>query len=204
MLYARNKPVGIDIPIAGFQKFLYSQVKAAWNITDDVKYDCYDRAYRDLTDKGYVPRFILPNSQGALEYKTLFFDPELNWAMSFFHMAGTTQVISNRTSLNKCSLIFAVNLGTPASAKGPAVLTVKPNITDHRPDEEVRNDIENICYVPRFNFNLTGVEIDFDQVFKEYRGFLNSDNEAFQNFQMLHVFRINFDLIYDSLDTYNC
>ena len=119
---------------------------------------------------------------------------------------GTSQIrdMFNRTFKNKCALIFAVNLGTPPSANGPAIYTVKPNITDHRPDEEVRNDIENICYTPRFNFDITGVDTDFETVFRDYKGFLVDDNKGYADFQMLHVFRINFDLIYDSLDTYDC
>src|ERR1700722_19593859 len=97
-LFARSSPIDVDLPISGFQKFLYSQVKLAWNITDDFKYDCYDRAYRDLIDTGYVPRYMIPNSQGVLEYKTLGFDPETNWAISFFSVGDQVKEVEDRTS----------------------------------------------------------------------------------------------------------
>jgi hypothetical protein len=197
MLFARQNPVDIDIPIAGLQKFLYSQVKLAWNITDDFKYDCYDRSYRDLVDKGYVPRYLITNAQGVLEYKTLGFDPETNWAISFFHVGDQVKEVENRTSRSQVALIFAVNLGTPA------IPTVKPLITDHRPDAEVRNDIERICYTPWFNFELTSIETGIETVFREYKGFLDQDRKEFLDWQPLHVFRLNFDLIYGLEDCTN-
>lgn len=189
-LIARSGPVGIDIPIAGFQKFLYSQVKLAWNITDDLKYACYDRAYRDLIDTGYVPRYMVPNAQGALEYKTLEFDPEINWAISFFSVGDQMKEVDNRTSKSQVALIYAVNLGSPAAP------TMKPGIIDHRADEEVRNDIERICYTPRFDFEITGIETGIENVFRDYKGLLTKDAKQFNDLQPLHVFRINFDLTY--------
>lgn len=189
-LITRSNPVGEDIPICGFQQFLYSQVKLAWNITDDFKYACYDRAYRDLIDTGYVPRYMIPNTQRVLEYKTLGFDPESNWAISFFSVGDNIKEVDNRSSRSSVALIFAVNLGTPASP------TVKPAIIDHRPDAEVRNDIERICYTPRFNLEITGIETGIENVFREYKGFLTQDRKEYLDWQPLHVFRINFDLTY--------
>jgi len=189
-LIARSSPVDIDIPIAGFQKFLYSQVKLVWGITDDYKYACYDRAYRDLIDTGYVPRYLIPNAQGTLEYKTLGFDPESNWAISFFSVGDVIKEVENRTSKSQVALIFAVNLGTPGNP------TIKPAITDHRPDAEARNDIERICFLPRFNMEITGVETGIENVFRDYKGFLTKDRKEFLDWQPLHVFRINFELIY--------
>lgn len=192
-LYTRSKPVGIDISIAGFQKFLYSQVKAAWNISDDLKYDCYDRAYRDYIDTGYVPRALVPNNLGTLEYTTLTFNPDLNWAMSFFSVGDSVKEVVNRTSRSQIALIFAVNLDA-----------VKSGITDHRADEEVRNDIERICYIPRFNMDLTGVETGYENVFRDYKGLITQDQKNLRDFNPLHVFKINFELNYDFLDTLNC
>lgn len=189
-LIARTNPIDVDLPIAGFQKFLYSQVKLAWGITDDYKYACYDRAYRDLIDTGYVPRYLVPNSQGVLEYKTLAFDPETNWAISFFSVGDVVKEVEDRTSRASVALIFAVNLGTSS------LPTIKPGITDHRPDAEARNDIERICFTPRFNFELTSIETGIETVFREYKGFLTQDRKEFLDWQPLHVFRLNFDLTY--------
>jgi len=189
-LITRSNPIDVDLPIAGFQKFLYSQVKLAWGINDDFKYACYDRAYRDLIDTGYVPRYMIPNTQGVLEYKTLGFDPEVNWAISFFSVGDNVKEVENRTSRSSVGLIFAVNLGTPANP------TVKPGIIDHRPDAEVRNDIERICFTPRFDMEITGIETGIDNVFREYKGFLTQDRKEYLDWQPLHIFRINFDLTY--------
>lgn len=189
-LIARKNPIDIDIPIAGFQQFLYSQVKLVWGITDDQKYACYDRAYRDLIDTGYEPRYLIPNAQGVLEYKTLGFDPEVNWALSFFSVSDLVKEVDNRVSKSSVALIFGVNLGTPAKP------TVKPLITDHRPDAEVRNDIERICFTPRFELEITSIETGMENVFREYKGFLTQDRKQLLDWQPLHVFRINFDLSY--------
>jgi len=195
-LYTRSAPVGIDIPIAAFQQFLYSQVKLAWNISDDFKYACYDRAYRDLIDKGYVPRSMIPNSQGVLEYATINFDPETNWAVSFFSVADQTKIIMNRTSSSQMALIFGVNLGT---ADHP---TIKPTVLDHRPDEEVRNDIERICYTPRFDFQINSIDTGYEYVFRDYKGMIDRDKTQYRDWQPLRVFRINMELQYALEDCY--
>lgn len=191
-LYGRSNPVGIDIPIRGFQKFLYNQVKSVWNIQDDSKYRCYDRAYNDLIDKGYVPRVISPNTEGVLEYQTISFDETLDWAVSFFNVSDRMSEISNRSSRSQVGLIFAVNLEK-----------IKPAITGFRGDEEARVDIAKICFTPRFEFELTGIDIGYENVFKEYKGLLTPDRNDWRDYHPLHVFRINFDLTYALEDCFD-
>jgi|SRR5579862_2859368 len=196
-LLTRSNPVGIDIPIAGFQKFLYNQVKAKWGITDDFKYTCYDRAYRELIDTGYAPRYMVPNAQSVLEWVTCTIDDTTDWVVSFFSVPDQIQEIENRTSVAKVSLIFQVNLGT---ADNP---TIKPAITGHRADEEVRNDIEQICFTPRFGFELAGFETGFENVFKDYKGLMTEDRKNIADLHPRHVFKINFNLEYALEDCTN-
>lgn len=184
-LYARSNPVGMDIPIQGFQQFLYNQVKQVWGIQDDFKYACYDRAYRDLIDIGYVPRAIVPNSQGVMEYVNVGLNTDLSWAVSFFHVPDQVKIVTNRTSGVQLALIFMVNLDM-----------IKPSIKDHRADEEARNDIERICYTPRFDLDITSVEIGYETVMREYKGALTTDKSQWKDFHPLHAFRINMTMNY--------
>jgi hypothetical protein len=119
MLYVKENPVGIDIPIQNFQKFLYKKLCEKWG-----DFECYGRAYRNQKDNGYIPEIY----NG--EYKDVFFDDKVS-ALSFFNVSDMQkQLMSQREA--DVSLIFCVNIQKVKNIK-------------HRADEEVRIDVIEIC-----------------------------------------------------------
>lgn len=179
MLQVKDKPVGVDIPVQGFQKFLYSQLKALWNVSDS-EMDGYGRCYRNKVDKGYIPQLF----DGATVYKDVFFDDTLTSALFFFD-SGDSVKQNAASSLVKIDLIFMVNLQR-----------LLPSL-QWRGDEEVRNQVERICLVPRYGLRMCEVVTGFKNVLSRFDGILSADQVTFRDLHPLHVFKICFDLTYN-------
>ena len=177
-VFTKNIPVGVDKPIQSFQELLYTSLKAKWNITNDTDWDCYGRAYRNQTSDGYSPEVYVGNN----EYKDVFFDDTLK-VLSFFSLGESIKFQSSSATAN-VSLIIRVN---PSK--------IKPSII-HRPDEEIRNDVQRFCRSPRFTFEMQSFEIGLDAVFKEYSGWRKTFGVKYQD-QKMHCFRINFNVVYN-------
>jgi hypothetical protein len=181
-IIARSAPIGVDIPIAGLQKLLYNSLLPIW-ITANPKaqpYTSYDRCYAELIDTGYVPKMPVQNSAGVLEYAALSFDPDTNAAVSFAHVNGDIKHDwKSGTSTAQVQWFFAVDLSQ-----------IKPNVQDHRADEEARNDVLRVIY-SNANFELNGWVIGYKNVFKEFSGQLTEDKKEGLDLQPLHVFRID-------------
>lgn len=180
MLIKKLSPVGIDISIQGFQSVLYTLVKKVWQIADDVSYDCYGRIYRLPTTDGFVPEAF-----NGVDYTELLTNDKIK-ALSFFGVEDT-QTYQVGGSTAKVFLVFMVDLKK-----------IKPSITDHRPDEEVRVDIQNICVQKRFDFSFTGIETG-TKVFRDYSGIRVTDIK-YSDMGNLHYFRLNFDVLYSIHD----
>jgi hypothetical protein len=171
MLYLKENPQGIDIPIQNLQKYIYRKLLKIWNITDS-KYLCCGRSYRNQTDKSYIPEIYMGNG----EYKDAFFDDTVS-AVSFFSMNEKTD-IKMLEMTNTVSLIFCVN-----------IKELKSGI-QHMADEEVRLDVmENVNV---FGFSLVSIDTGIDNVFREY----DKTRIKFRDIYPLHCFRLNLKIQY--------
>jgi len=182
MNYLKTNPVGIDIAVQGFQKVLYSQLKKVWGVTDDTSIDVYGRIYNNPTADGSIPEFYDATTSNYTEVLT---DDRLK-ALCFFGIEDQ-QKYDKGSSAAKAFLIVMLDLSK-----------IKPLITDHRPDEEVRIDVQNICAQPKYGFTFTGIETG-KKIFREYSGFRIEDIK-YSDMNQLHYFRINFDLLYNIHD----
>lgn len=179
-LFARSGPIGVDIPISGLQKFLYAGLGPIWGTTSNNLYDSYDRCYRELVDPGYVPKMPKPNSQGVLEYAALSLDTETTWATSFCHLGDEVKHDwRSGTSTARISWFFWVNLKK-----------IKPGITDHRADEEARNDVLKLLY-KYSGYEIEGWTIGYENVFRDFKGMLTQDKKEYLDLHPQHVFRID-------------
>jgi hypothetical protein len=178
VLVVKDKPVGVDIPVQGFQKFLYPKLKALWNLSDS-EMDGYGRCYRNKVDKGYIPQLF----DGGTVYKDVFFDDTNSSALFFFDLEDVRQGTA-ATSSTKVDMIFMVN-----------VQKIKPGLS-YRGDEEIRVDVERLCLVPRFNMKMVAMCTGFKNVFSRFDGVLTADQVTFRDLHPLHVFKISFELIY--------
>jgi hypothetical protein len=157
---------------------------AKWNLdtedeTQNSKYQCYGRAYRNKTDDGYIAEVYT----GSKEYREVYWDDSLN-AISFFGTNGTIE----RTVLSSAEvhLVFFVDLSK-----------VKPDIT-HRADEEVRDEIEAIVGSFTGGFVLKSIELWLENVLREYHGSRRDDRLKYVDMHPVHCFRMNLSINYDS------
>lgn len=171
MLYLKEKPTGVDIPIQNLQKRLYDKLQAVWGITGD-KYNAFDRVYRNQTENGYIPEAYMGNGQ----YNETFIDDRYP-VTSFFFVSDTVRMQNGAMQAN-ISVIFCVNLSALKS-------TAK-----HRADEEVRLDVLELCrnYIGEVNAVITGI----DNVFREF----NATSVKFRDMHPFHCFRVNMTAVY--------
>jgi hypothetical protein len=183
-LLQRNIASGIDIPIQRFQSFMYQQIiTKILNVSEvDLRYKCYGRCYRNNSKEGYIPELF----QGGKEYKPLFYDDSM-WIVSFFGIGENTSV-SDTGALNSVHLIFWMNLSKFDGLVGAG----------DRFDENIRVKLYDLFSTQRFGFNLTGVELGWENVYREYPGFLKN-NDKYRDMHPYHAFRFNFNLNYNPL-----
>ena len=178
-VFTKTNPVGVDKPIQAFQQVLYTILKKTWGITTDTVWDCYGRAYKNQTADGNTPEVYKGNN----EYKDAYFDDALT-ALSFFSV-GDTVKYQKSSAVATVSLVMMVN-----------VSKIKPSNTQ-RQDEEVRNDVEKFCRIPRFTFEMQSFETGMDTVFKDYSGWKKTDGIKFRDLHPWHCFKINFNVVYN-------
>lgn len=186
MLNVKNTVTGIDVKIQKFQTFLYNKLKVLWNL-NDTTLDSYGRVYKNTNDLGTVPEVFVSGATGSNNtiYKAVFFDKTTQSALFFFSVDDTIPFSSVQgAESSKVSIIFIINLEQ-----------VKP-LLPHRGDEEVRIDIEKLCTLEMWGFLLTGMETTFKNVFKQFTGLVNKDNEVFEDRHPLFCLKVNMELFY--------
>jgi hypothetical protein len=187
MLVVKTNPVGIDIPVQKLQTFLFDALKKRWGVVDDNLF-AYGRCYRNKVDKGYVPEvFESSADSNNTIYRAIEFVDDVYKALFFFDVDDRVKYDAGNT-LARVELIFIVHLPS-----------IKPGLL-HRGDEEARNDAEKLCSQRRFGFTMNGFETGFRNVFSRFDGLLNDDQLTFRDQHPLHVFKINFDLLYSIND----
>lgn len=184
MLFTKPSTTGLDTPIQAYQSFLYNQLKALWNLSEET-FEAYGRCYRNQVDRGYTPEvFVSSAAENNTKYKELDFDETTLSALFFFDVWDSIKQDAG-TSKAKADLIFIVN-----------VAKVKPNL-QHRGDEEIRNEVGRTCLPARFGFRMTETVTGFKNVFQRFEALLTSEQVTFMDLHPLHVFKIGFDLVYN-------
>lgn len=182
----KTAPKGIDVKIQAYQGFIYDKLLATWGITG-TDYNSYGRAYRNQSEKGYIPEVFTGNSAlSGKDYQEVLFNDRVK-VQSFFGV-GETQQFKAGAATAKVFLVFMCN-----------VKELKPTI-QHRADEEIRNDVEKLCASPRHGFTMTGIITGIDSVFNEYPGVRRDEGMRFRDMHPKHCFRIDFDLLYNIFD----
>jgi len=183
MLITRDNPTGMDAHFANVQNHIYSRLKTAWGISNDIDYDCYGRVYRNKKDSQYVAELYTGNG----EYRDIYWDDK-KAAISWFGTGSTISFdVKNKIPVH---LVFFVNLKK-----------LKPNI-QHRADEEVRMDVQKLFGKSLHGFAFESVELWLENVLKEYPGSRRDKSLTAVDMEPVHCFRINLSLIYGL--TNNC
>jgi hypothetical protein len=179
----KNSVAGKDIFIQNFQKFLYTKLKALWPV-DDTNLVGYGRAYRNSNNRGYVPE-VFVDSAGVnnTQYNPVFFDKSVMKALFFFNVLDL-DIYKEGSETTKVELIFITDISK-----------LKPGI-QHRADEEVMSDVRKYASIGLYQFNLTGEERGFGNVFRQFSGLINKDGEVFEDRHPLLCFKFNFELFY--------
>lgn len=182
-------PTGIDISIQGFQTTLYAQLKALWGL-QDAAWSCYDRAYRNqVKDGGYIPEVFVGSGTAqkkSQDYKEVYFDDKVK-VTSFFGLGENIKMDGPQATAN-VFLIFCIT-DLPALRSGT-----------NRRDEQVRNDVQQVCSIPRNGFEITGIELGIDNVFREYPGWRRTEGIKYRDMHPMHCFRINFNVVFSIYD----
>lgn len=186
MLNLKDTTTGIDIKIQKLQTFLYNKLKVLWNL-NDTTLDAYGRVYKNTNDLGTVPEVFVSGVAGTGNtiYKPVYFDKTTQSALFFFSVDDMLPFAYGQGSETaKVSIIFIMNLDQ-----------VKP-LLPHRGDEEVRMDIAKLVSEGMYGFLLTGMETTFKNVFKQFTGLVNKDNEVFEDRHPLFCLKVNMELFY--------
>jgi len=174
MLFLKEIPTGIDVPIQKFQKYLYESIPEVWNIDAEKQYECFGRAYRNQKSKegGYIPEVYVGNGN----YRDVYFD-DSKAALSFF---GVEDVQKYKiTLIAGVFLIFCVDIAK-----------THPDVK-HRGDEEARRDVINLSEQYKFG-EFTGIATGIQSVFKGY----DVNQIKYRDMQPMHCFRLNYSLAY--------
>lgn len=171
MLYLKEKPTGIDIPIQNLQQRLYDHLRKTWGLSES-DYNSFGRVYRNRTERRYVPEAYIGNG----EYQETFIDDRFP-VTSFFSVGET---VNNNMGTMKAavSLVFCVDLNR-----------IKPDIK-HRADEEVHFDVWGLCDM--FMRSRDSIVTGIDNVFREFPG----ARIKFDDIHPFHCFRINLSVMY--------
>ncbi|HEY1044954.1 MAG TPA: hypothetical protein VGF79_00850 [Bacteroidia bacterium] len=181
-------PKGIDYVIQQFQNWLHTQLIARWGLSDVSTTDwlCYDRAYKNQKTDGYVPEVYLTKN----EYKEVLLDDKVK-VTSFFGVGDTIEVDTQENqNVANVHLIFFVNLK-------------KLKVTDARPDEITRQDVQYFCNQDLYGFTLEGIQTGIEAVLSDYPGFMRESGMKHRDMNPFHCFRFNFSLRYD-YDKHEC
>lgn len=183
-LNIKNSVIGVDIPIQNFQKFLYNQLLLKWKISES-SFLSYGRCYRSNRELGYFPEVYVNGT--PTQYVGIEFDDTNSKALYFFDLYDDVK-FKDGSATARVDLIFIVN-----------VSSLKPK-TAHRADEEIRNDVERLCQMPRFGFVATDFQTGYANVFNRFAGITKNDQITWRDLQPLHVFKITFDFVYNIND----
>jgi hypothetical protein len=190
MIYSVSTPSGIDLQVQKYQTWLYNALKLKWNIQDDIQFDFYGKIYRNaIKDGKFVPEaFIISlNNPKNTVYKEILFD-QINNSVVCFVFPETTRKFVNGQMVTKIGFYFIIN-------------TQKINNLPWRASEEIRQDIYQLMYSGRFNFEFKGSETDFKKVFSEFDGWVTDDNLQYMCIAPFLVIRIDTELTYNIFDT---
>lgn len=185
MLFTRTPIYGIDIPIDGYQKWLYKKLIDTWGLTDAINskqaYNCYSRAYRNQTVDGYIPEIYVANGEYS---KDVFLDDRVK-ALSFF-VVGETIPFSTGMLQANVSILFFLNLDK-----------IVPGAD--RQDEKVRQQVIQLVQgIKYFGFQFLSVETGVDTVLREFNGFRSKEGMKYRDMHPYHCFRLNFRVSYKS------
>lgn len=168
------------------QVWLYDQLLTMWPVTSSTLM-AYGRAYRNQTEKGYVPEIFSGDSSAYQKsYSEVLYNDAVN--AQFFFGVGDQQKYENGSTKATVFAVFMVN-----------VQQIKPAIV-HRGDEEIRQEVERLCSQKRHGFTMTGIQTGIENVFKEYSGTRRDDGMKYRDMHPRHCFRIDFDLLYNIND----
>jgi len=176
--YTKVKPVGVDIVVQKYQEKLWRQLLLLWNLVE-ADYISYGRCYRNQRPSGYVPEMFQTGTTLGTEYKELFLDDKVK-VTSFF--GCETENVTDTIFTSQGHLIFIVDL------------TKLGKTAQHRPDEEVRQDVYNILAASsNRDLQVTGIITGIDKVFSEYTGWkATAGGVNYTDMHPKHCFRINF------------
>jgi hypothetical protein len=171
MLYLKESPMGIDIPIQRIQNRINATLIKTWGLRDG-EYNCFGRVYRNQRENAYIPEVYVGNS----EYRETFYDDRVP-ATSFFSVSEIAKGDLGWLTSN-ISLIFCVNLER-----------IKPNIR-HRADEEAHFDVLGAFQ------GLAEVESVITGISNVFRDF-SAQSIKFTDMHPFHCFRINMSVGYN-------
>jgi hypothetical protein len=177
MNVTKQNTVGIDVYIQRFQTWLYLNLKSTWKITNETDFDMFGRAYKNQTKDGYSPEIY----NGKNEYTDLFWNDSKK-AMAFFGVKEDRQ-IKGAGIYAECFVIFMVNAD-------------KLKTSSDRRDEEIREDVKNLCRYTMHGFELVGFCTGIDSVFDEYSGWKKTAGMKFRDTHPHYCFRLDFKIIY--------
>jgi len=143
MLFSKEFPVGIDIPIDKVQKKLHAAFNEAWG-----GLECYPRCYVYDTEQGCTIAHFLNN----LDYEPVIHSDKTK---CFFVLKPEMKHIGGNYYTAELELFFIVNLVEAKEA------------IEHRADEEVRRDVLNVLnMIP--SINVKSVMFNQEVIFKDY------------------------------------
>jgi hypothetical protein len=181
MIHLKKNPTGIDVWIQQHQQVLYKYLThpSVWNLKKD-EYDCFGRVYRNNSENGYIPEAYLEDG----EFRDVYANTD-KAVQSFYGLGNNTTVSGSKSRTVQIHLVFWANMER-----------LKPKIK-HRPDEEVRLDVESFIREEGYGMEYKELVTGVVNVFNEYPGRLDMIKhlDMYPN----HCFRFNMEVTYDPI-----
>lgn len=145
-LVVKTSPVGVDVLIGDFQKYLFNSLGFA-------NWDSYHRVYINPSERGLIPE----RYEGNNEYNEVFYNDNFDITTWFF-------VASERPITDGGLVEVTVSMIVQAD-----IQKLYP-LVDHRADEELNNAIQlaSESYVKSSVFELETVKTTIDKVYQEF------------------------------------
>jgi len=183
MLIQKPNPTAIDLCIQRVQQVMYERLTTLWGL-DDKAWTCYERAYKNPQGTYNAAEVFVPNTAQSGDYSEVFWNDALT-VLSFFGVADQETIVRD-VNTAKVYLIMMMDLQR-----------LKPGI--YRQDAEVRRDVQYVFTL--MQFQPTSIITGLKNVFAEYWSPALEDRLKFNDMHPRHAFRINFDVLYNPLDT---
>jgi len=179
MIYTLTNPAGIDAYIQEHQQYLYDELKATWDLSDD-DITCYGRVRQIMAadGSGYEARYFNGNEP---------LDPYIDDTKKVVLFYAKSDNVQSLESFNKANVSIIVFMNLDAVYGEDA----------QQYDERARCEVGNISNKVQ-SFSQIGTVTSIAKVLSEFPASIKKLDKKFIDAPPYHCFKVNFNVLFQS------